>query len=222
MSTRRNYISTAQAGDATDDQIALAEEIIDAYVGYQERFDEHEHTGEATSLVDQTVIDTSSRGHLNRVNDFYKGEILEIISGTAAGEIRFISGSDRDARSITYSGDPITGFAVGDIFKIYQLAKFPREKDVFSRTNDAGIVRYYKAIPRQVVDATIAQVAYIIEQGDSYFAGDESDVTSENIGNYGYSRGSASGNQTALIKMTAPQARHMLKGIKNSLGRIEV
>lgn len=222
MSTRRNYITDAQKpADSTDDQIALAEEIIDAYVGYQERFIEHESDGEATSLIDQAIYDTSSRSDLAKIDDYFAGCIVEILSGDAAGEVRTIASSSRADKSITYSGEALSGFAVGDIFRIYQLAKFPRKKDVMSRTNDSGAVRYYKSIPRLVRDATIAQVEYIIEQGDDFFVGDSSDVTSENIGNYGYSRGSNAGSQSAIIKMIAPRARHILKPLKNSLGRLE-
>lgn len=225
MSTRRNYITTAQAGSATAAQIALAEEIIDAYVGVQDRFIKDECDGEATSLIGQKIYDTSTRTGLSRTDDYFNGCIIEILSGAAISEHRFITGSDESEKSITYAGAALTGFAVGDIFRIYQLAKFPRQKDVFSRTNDAGAVRYYKTIPRAVIDATIAQLAYIVELGDDYFSGNDSDVSTESIGNYSYSRGGANGSggsQTALIKMVAPQARALLKGIKNSLGRLEV
>lgn len=226
MSTRRNYIKASQSPEATDAQIALAEKIIDAYVGVQDKYIKSEIDGEATSLLGgNVVIDTSTRSSLHHTDNYFDRCVIEILSGDAAGELRQITGSDESAQSITYDGSVITDFAVGDIFKIYQLAKFPRAKDVFSRSNDAGQSKYYKSIPRAVQDAVIAQVAYILELGDEYFSGNDSDVSQESIGNYSYSRGGANGSggsQTALIKMVAPQARAALKGIKNSLGRLEV
>lgn len=225
MATPRNYIKESKVPDASADQIALAEEIIDAYVGVQDKYFSGESDGEVTSLLSgNIIIDTSSRSDLGAPqDDYYSRCVVEILSGEAAGEIRAIKRSIRLTQEIEYMGDAIEGLAVGDIFRIYQLAKFPRRKDVFSRSNDAGYSRYYKSIPRAVQDAVIAQVKYIQELGDDYFAGNDSDVSQESIGNYSYSRGGANGSggsQTALIKMVAPQARALLKGIKNSLGRM--
>lgn len=227
MATARNYIKESQyPADATAAQVALAEEIIDAYVGVQDRHVRDESDGEVTSLLSgNVIIDESSRSDLNLNDDYYSRCVIEILSGEAAGELRQISSSNRATRSITYSGDAIADLAVGDIFRIYQLAKFPRQKDVITRSNDSGQSRYYKSIPRAVQDAVIAQVSYIQELGDDYFAGNDSDVSQESIGNYSYSRGGANGSggsQTALIKMVAPQARALLKGIKNSTGRMVV
>lgn len=226
MATLRNYIKESQyPADATAAQVALAEEIIDAYVGVQDRDISSEHDGEVTSILSgNIIIDTSSRSDLaSPADDYYARCVIEILSGEAVSEIRSIKSSVRLTQEIEYEGDAIDGLAVGDIFRIYQLGKFPRQKDVMSRSNDQGYTRYYKTIPRAVQSAVIAQVAYIQELGDEYFTGNDSDVSQESIGNYSYSRGGANGaggSQTALIKMVAPQARAFLKGIKNSLGRM--
>lgn len=225
MASLRNYIKESRVADATAEQVALAEEIIDAYVGVQDKYVPGEHDGEITSLLSgNIIIDTSSRSDLGAPqDDYYSRCVVEILSGDAAGEIRPIKSSVRLTQEIQYDGEPIESLAVGDIFRIFQLAKFPRRKDVFSRSNDAGYSRYYKSIPRAVQDAVIAQVKYIQELGDEYFTGNDSDVSQESLGNYSYSRGGANGaggSQTALIKMVAPQARAYLKGIKNSLGRM--
>lgn len=226
MATLRNYIKESQyPADATAAQVALAEEIIDAYVGVQDREVSSEHDGEVTSLLSgNVIIDTSSRSDLASPADNYFARcVVEILSGDAAGEIRSIKSSVRLTQEIEYEGDAIDGLAVGDFFRIYQLGKFPRQKDTIQRSNDAGYTQFLKSIPRAVQSAVIAQVAYIQELGDEYFTGNDSDVSQESIGNYSYSRGGANGSggsQTALIKMVAPQARAFLKGIKNSLGRM--
>jgi len=61
MSTRRNYIETSEVSGATDAQVALAEEIIDQYVGVQDKHVKAEYDGEITSLLaGNKVIDASS------------------------------------------------------------------------------------------------------------------------------------------------------------------
>lgn len=221
MSTARNYIETSDVSGATDAQVALAEEIIDQYVGVQKKHIPGEYDGIVSSILSgNKIIDSSSLSQLGpgQNTNVYARCVIEIITGSAAGEIRLISASSGSEQSITYSGDAISGLAVDDIFKIYQLAKFPRVKDAFTREST-----YYKTIPRAVKDAVIAQTEFIIEMGDDYFTGNEADAGSESIGNYSYSNASGgSGQQSATVKMVAPKARTLLRGIINRLGQIEV
>jgi hypothetical protein len=220
MSTRRNYIETSEVSGATDAQVALAEEIIDQYVGVQDKHVKAEYDGEITSLLaGNKVIDASSLSQLKQQNtNIFSRCVIELVTGDAAGTIRLITASDGSDYSVTYDGDAISGIQVGDIFRIYQLAKFPRQKDQFTRNSI-----YYKTIPRAVKDAVIAQTQFIIEMGDDYFTGNETDAGSESIGNYSYSNASGgSGQQSAAVKMVAPRARTLLRGIVNRLGRIEV
>lgn len=223
MSTRRNYIEEADAPTASAAQISLAEELIDTYVGPQDKHIKQTIEGQvSTHLSDgstHTITDTSSNSQLELDDDYFKLLVLEILSGDSAGEIRYISASDRSARSITYSGTLLT-LSSGDVFKLYQLGKFPRRKDVIHRTVD-GENKYFKSIPIAVKDAVIAQAEYIVEQGDDFFTGDNTDKDSESIGNYSYSRG-GSGAQSSTVKMTAPKARTLLRGIMNRKGRMEV
>lgn len=205
---------------ATDAQVALAEELIDVYVGVQDKHFKNEYDGEITSLLSgNKVIDASSLSQLKQQNtNIFARCVIELVTGDAAGTIRLITASNGDDYSVTYDGDAISGIQVGDIFRIYQLAKFPRQKDQFTRHSI-----YYKTIPRAVKDAVIAQTQFIIEMGDDYFTGNESDAGSESIGNYSYSNASGNGGQqSALVKMIAPKARTLLRGIVNRLGRIEV
>ena len=144
--------------------------------------------------------------------------VIEFLSGDEAGTTRSIVAHDKSASSITYDGSELGDLAVGNIFKIYQLAKFPRKKDVVYRDSV-----YYKSIIRQVKDAVIAQAEFIVEMGDEYFSGNESDAGSESIGNYSYSNASGGGGQqSATVKMVAPKARTLLRGIINRLGKIVV
>jgi hypothetical protein len=220
MATRRNYIETSEVAGATDAQVALAEELIDVYVGVQDKHFKNEYDGEITSLLSgNKVIDASSLSNLKQQNtNIFSRCVIELVTGDAAGTIRLITASDGSDYSVTYDGDEIADIAVGDIFKIYQLAKFPRQKDHFTRNSI-----YYKTIPRAVKDAVIAQTQFIIEMGDDYFNGNETDAGSESIGNYSYSNSSGNGGQqSAVVKMVAPKARTLLRGIVNRLGRIEV
>lgn len=220
MATRRNYIETSDVAGATDAQVALAEELIDVYVGVQDKHFKNEYDGEITSLLSgNKVIDASSLSQLKQQNtNIFSRCVIELVTGDAAGTIRLITASDGSDYSVTYDGDAIADIAVGDIFRIYQLAKFPRQKDQFTRHSI-----YYKTIPRAVKDAVIAQTQFIIEMGDDYFNGNEADAGSESIGNYSYSNSSGNGGQqSAVVKMVAPKARTLLRGIVNRLGRIEV
>lgn len=220
MATRRNYIETSEVAGATDAQVALAEELIDVYVGVQDKHFKNEYDGEITSLLSgNKVIDASSLSNLKQQNtNIFSRCVIELVTGDAAGTIRLITASDGSDYSVTYDGAAIADIAVGDVFRIYQLAKFPRQKDHFTRNSI-----YYKTIPRAVKDAVIAQTEFIIEMGDDYFNGNEADAGSESIGNYSYSNSSGNGGQqSAVVKMVAPKARTLLRGIVNRLGRIEV
>ena len=219
--TKRNYIplATVQAQTAAADltDLDFAEQVLDNYVGHQDKAVEGNYQGQITSLLTKTVIDTNSSTQLNVTDDYFKYCVIEMLSGNAAGEIRPIISSSKDNKSVTLKDDWTTTPAVGDYFKVYQFGKFPRQCD---STNNPSGTTFLKTIPQAVKDALIAQVAFQAQMGDAYFAGDDSDKESESIGNYSYSRGS--GSASSSVKMLAPKARMLLRGIKNSLGRLVV
>lgn len=230
MASRRQYLTIEEleefaditVTDATEayDQISQAEEIIDAYVGFQQKAVPTTIHGQVSSATANGLIDVHGNTSLYRDLDWYKGCEVEIIGGTGAGQRRTISASDKEARSITVSQNWTTQPDSTSVFRIYQLGKFPRQKDVYTTTDP---VRYYRSIPEAVRRATAAQVEYIINQGAAFFSSDSSDKDSESIGNYSYSKGTGSGGgQSARVKMTAPKARALLRGIKNSTGRLVV
>lgn len=242
MASRRGYLSQAELEqyanititDATeaDDQISQAEELIDSYVGPQPKFfNRYRPVGNvdptlsadsalyskdligcaADALSSNTIVLQSS--HQGAVDeDFYAGCEIEIIGGPGLGKRYTISASTRDGMvSIVGSFDPAV--ASGSIYRIYQLGKFPRIKDVYL-DNTSSPNRYYKSIPEEIKRAVAAQVQYQIQMGESFFAGDANEKASESFGDYSYTRKQTQGGN-ALI---APKARLLLRGFVNRKG----
>ncbi len=219
--TKRNYLPLAtvqvQTAAADINDLDFAEQLIDNYVGYQNKHVAVEHRGQITALTgsDKIFADTSSNSQLNLTDNYFKNCVIEMVSGGQAGNVRAITSSDKDDKTVTIATAFDSAPAVGDYFKIYQLGKFPRHKDV--GTDPSGTI-ILKSIPQAIKDAVLAQVAFQAQMGDAYFAGDDSDKESESIGNYSYSRGSA--GATSSVKFVAPRARILLRGIKNLTGRL--
>ncbi len=212
---RRNYITDAQGTGFTSDQIALAEMLIDQYVGWQDKFLQSETFGRVSSHSNKTIFDTNSNTALNVNDNYYLRGVVEILGGTGIGGIRNITSSSQANKSLTYEGDALT-LDTTSIFKIYQLAKFPRNTDTYATPDTAT---FYKSIPQAVQEAVIAQCAFIEEMGDEFFISDDTEMTSETLGKYSYSRGSSSA-QSSTVKMISPKVRSLLRGIKNSGGRL--
>jgi hypothetical protein len=212
---------TSTDDDEFQERINLAEELIDQYVGTQQKAMREVRFGvvSAISANHLTIFDTSDRTQLMRNNDFYKNCVIEIVGGTGLGQQAFIASSSYDNKSLTISEVfPITPDTTS-VFKIYQLAKFPRWKDVVP--DPVHGTTYYKTIPNAVHRATMAQVQFMLAKGDDYFLGDDSDKESERILNYSYSRGAGAAS-SAIIKLLSPKARILLRGIKNSTGKLIV
>lgn len=224
MALRRYYIETADVSGATEAQVALAEELIDRYVGPQNKYLRAEYHGVITSLLNsfKTIVDDSSgsgQTQLDITNGYYSGAVLEMVSGAAAGKRGVIESSSKSGKSITLRSALSTAPAVGDYFKIFQLAKFPRSQDMYS-TPDG--LNNYRSIPEVVREAVIAQVEFIMAKGAAFFTGDNSDLQSESFLNYSYTRSSSDSgsNASSLSKLISPQARVLLRGIVNRRGRI--
>lgn len=219
MASRRGYVTTTEVDElsgftSTDLQISEAEELIDQYVGYQQQFFKGTYLGKATNGSATSI--TLESEHQNSVHkDFFKGMELEIIGGAGVGQRTIITGS-------TYAG--VISFSTlstppdsTSIYKIYQLGKFPRQKDVwFDGENTPNT--YYKSIPEAVKRATAAQVEFMIKMGDAYFQSDKTNYESERIGDYSYSKGQGGGG--AIKNMIAPKAKILLRGILNRKGII--
>lgn len=229
MSSRRNYLTsldtlkeyaniTINDEDEAWDQISQAEAIIDAFVGWQDRFIERKYQGEITSVNGTTVIDSGSGNSMDVTNDFFMGCEIEMVSGAAKGQIRPITSSTKLSKSITIGSAFSPVAAAGDMFVIRQIGKFPRDCDVVSSRDGT---RYAKYVPDAVVQAVCAQVEYMINMGSTYFASGSLQMRAEKIGNYAYEKGSTSEpTQSDAVKLVAPKARTLLRGIKNRTGRL--
>ncbi len=212
-------METSDVSGATEAQVALAEALIDDYVGRQDKFYPGEAVGTVSSSLAGKILDTNTNTPLYVTDNTFAMCVIEIIGGSGVGQSRVITSSDQDERSVSFEGDAFSP-ALDDtsVYRIYQLAKFPRRKD--SRT-PSGESIFYKFIPQAIKEAAIAQTEFIIEQGEDYFTGDDSEMDSERILNYSYSRGGNAG-QSAAVKFVSPKARTLLRGYKNSTGSLAV
>lgn len=196
------------------DQISMAEEMIDDYVGYQQKFFDWELYGvvSAASAQNKLTLDTNHKSSYPYA-DYFKGMHVEIIGGVSSGDLRKITASDEDGE-LTVESNFTTTLDTTSAYKIYQIGKFPRLSDVFINTR-VNPTAYYKAIPEPIRRAVAAQVEYRVNMGDAFFATDGQEV-SERIGDYAYTSSSKGG----IARLIAPKARHLLRGILNRTGEI--
>lgn len=218
MASRRKYLTTDEytnynSGTTTDSAITDAEELIDTYVGYQCRAVEEVVEGRVASATSTTITLQADRHANTYQGNYFLYCVVEIIGGTGSGQLRTISAS-------TYAG-VVTVDTAWDTtpdstsyYKIYQVSKFPRNKDEYF-DGQASPQTYVKSIPEAVKRATAAQVEYMAAQGSGFFTSDSSSYESEDIGDYSYSRGSGTSSGNILI---APKARQALRGIVNRKG----
>ena len=219
--SKRNYVTAQEIDDysngavavgTVDDQLLdLAEEMIDKYVGFQDRFYKSKLEGMMSAVSSSTVFTLEDIHQNANSADYYKDCEVEIIGGTGAGKRSRVTSCTR-AGVVTV--DPAFGTTPNttSIYRIYQLAKFPRQKDVFHDGRHATPT-YYKAIPEAVKRAVCAQYEYIIKMGQDFFRTESGSYQSESIGNYSYTRKEGgSGSQIA------PKASNILHGIVNRKG----
>ena len=227
MASRRNYLGQtelAQFADITitdtteaDDQISMAEEIIDAFVGYQRKYYDQEISGLAAGGGGSSITLESLHQNIYDI-DFFKWCEVEIIGGTGSGQRRVITASTKAGVLTTASAWDTTPVASSSFYKIYQLGKFPRVQDGYFDGRNSPYT-YYKSIPEAVKRAVAAQVEYIVEMGADFFASDKSDKQSESIGDYSYTNAEGA---AGLAKIIAPKAKVLLRGIINRTGVIVV
>lgn len=224
--SRRGYLSQGeleQLANITitdtaeaDDRISQAEELIDAYVGPQDQYMTESIKGLASAGGSTSL--TLETSHQNNFDiDYFKLCEVEILGGTGVGQRRKITVSTK-AGVLTVGSAWVTTPDNTSIYKIYQLGKFPRRQDVETYTSGVNTT-YYKAIPEAIKRAVAAQVGYFVEMGDAYFAGDKSEMESESIGDYSYSKGLG---VSSLYKLISPKVKILLKGIINRSGSIEL
>jgi hypothetical protein len=198
--------------DEADDVISQAEELIDAYVGFQDKFYEGELMGKASSASATSItLQTNQLTSFNK--DFFKGMEVEIVGGAGAGERRGITAST--GSGVLTVNEFSTDLDETSIYRIYQLGKFPRKEDVFYDSNSGDNV-YYKSIPEAVKRAVASQVEYIIEMGDELFKTDKLAFKSERIGDYAYEKEAGS----YIDSLLSPKSKILLRGITNRKGVI--
>lgn len=224
--SRRGYLSQDELKqlanititDATeaDDKISQAEEMIDAYVGPQDKYMVESIKGLASAGAASSItLETSQQNTFDI--DYFKLCEVEILGGTGVGQRRKITASTK-AGVLTVDSAWTTPPNNTSFYKISQIGKFPRGCDVETYTSGVNTT-YYKSIPEAIKRAVAAQVEYFIEMGDAFFAGDKSEMESESIGDYSYTKGQGVGS---IAKLISPKAKILLKGIFNRLGQIVV
>lgn len=223
MASRRDYLTQTELADyaditivdptEADDQISQAEELIDEYVGYQEKFLSNEFRGiVAGGGTSSFTLDPSHQNNMQA--DFLKGCWVEIIGGIGAGQRGKIT-AQTFAGVVTMETAFSTGLTTTSYYRIWQLGKFPRACDVDYDSTHTN--KHYKSIPEKVRRATAAQVQFVVEMGPAFFGSDKSDMESESIGDYSYSKGQGA---SGISKLIAPKARILLRGIMNRTGSI--
>lgn len=223
MSSQRKYCTISeleQYADITvtdnteaEDQISQAEEMIDDYVGYQEKWLRESHTGKVSAVDGLTfTLEADVISAFANTIDYFKDLHVEIIGGAGIGQTRKITASAiTGVLTIDTAFSPVIDTT--SIYKIYQLGKFPRKRDTFLNSK-VSPNQLYKYIPEDVRRAVAAQVQYMVEMGPAFFASNGESV-STSIGDFSETR-KTGGGVKALI---APKARHLLRPIMSRTGR---
>ena len=220
--SRRQYVTEAEIAEFSniqvtdsveaDDQMSQAEAMVDSYVGFQKKHVDDTYSGLATSGGSNFLIDTSGDSPLKSFDDDYFTFCeIQIIGGTGKGQTRIISASDISSNKITVSVNWTTNPDSTSFYVIKQVGKFPRCEDVYQDSTN----KYYKLIPDEVKQATLAQLEYVIEKGNNFFAG-AVDYESRSIEGFSYT---VKKGKNLFI---SPHARELLKGIRNIKGRLVV
>jgi len=222
MASNRQYVSSAEVATytsssaPTDNAISLAEEIIDGYLGPQDKAVSDIIYGRVSAATANTITLEIAR-HINVFqNNYFLYCYCEILDGTGAGQRQIIKSSTY-AGVVTLVGNWTTPPDSTSHYKIYQLGKFPRQQDEYYDGIFSPPV-YYKSIPEAVKRATAAQVEYMATQGAAYFASDSTSLNSERIGDYAYTRAQVGSSKDLLI---APKAKTYLRGIMNRKGSFD-
>lgn len=159
MASRRNYVTAAEVNalagfTPTDDQISEAEELVDAYVGFQDRYYK-DKLGRLASGGSLSTLQLNAEDMDKFDNDYFKWCEVEILGGAGAGQRRTILSSTR-AGILTMQSNWTTPPDATSFYRIYQLGKFPRCEDiVFDGVNVPNT--YYKQIPEAVKRAVAMQ-----------------------------------------------------------------
>lgn len=222
--SKRSYLSITEAFEmvgltVTEEQINVAEELIDAYVGSFLKFMQHHIIGRATSATANTLtLQTRDRNTFD-IN-YFKWLTIEILSGTGEGQTRTIQSSTKDG-VLTVSANFTTTPDATSMYRIYQLGKFPRQCDV-QAFSEVPPTEYVKRIPDQIKRAVAYQLEYIAFMGDAYFKDNIPDSYSESVGDYSESKTYSKGAGLGISLLIGSKAKAQLHGFLQRSGRIEL
>lgn len=218
MNTLKNYLTNAEYKEITGitlsdgdfiTKVKKAEEIIDAYVGYHEKFFKQEIAGKVQSATNTTL--KLENNHLNSsYDDFYKYCVVEIVRGKGEGQKRFILSSDKESIGINAWDTDKTPDETS-YYRIYQVGKFPRCQDVVFASN-AQI--YFKTIPENIKQGVAFQIQYMDKMGEDFINSNKTNLQSESIGDYSYSM------NPNVDQLISPMAKQSLHGFVCRIGKI--
>jgi hypothetical protein len=220
IETKRGYITKQQVEDYCDisitdnseavEKMEIAEEIIDQYVGFQNSFLRYDVTNRASDGTTLSLTDTNSNSPINSMTENYFSYcMLDIIGGTNAGESRLITASSTSG-VLTVHKAFTSAIDSTSVYRIYQLAKFPRGVD-YEVVNNI----YYKYVPENIKLACLAQMEYMAEMGQDFFM-DTADKSGESMDGYSYQM------RNNRSRMIAPKAKEYLRGFVNRKGNLIV
>lgn len=143
MASRRQYLTQSELtkyanitiSDPTqaDNQISLAEEIIDSFVGFQDQFFDVDFANIVEGLAQggsATTLILENRHSNVFLTNFFSFCEIEIIGGAAAGQRTIIQSSTYPNTVLTFRDALTTPIDKTSFYRIYQLGKFPRKRDV--------------------------------------------------------------------------------------------
>jgi hypothetical protein len=223
MASKRGYTTTDEVNEdlgitVTDAQINKAEEIIDDFIGAQDKFMSYEIRGlVAAGGASSFTLEDEQQNNMQK--NFLRGCWVEIIGGSGEGQRKKITGQTYEG-VVTIEGSFSPALDTTSYYRIWQLGKFPRKQDV-SYDSEHVPNQYYKSIPEKVRKATVAQIEYMVNLGDNFFGSDKVDMVAEHIADYSYDKGSNNQQSaTGIARLIAPKAKILLSGLKNRLGEI--
>lgn len=233
MGSRRQYVTAAEVlalsgYTVTDNDISVAEELIDSFIGYTDQFFSIQYSynleglcAGVGSLGSNLSMVLEARHQNISLMDFFTFCEVEIIGGAGQGQRSIIKSSTYPNTEIQLRDAFTIPIDTTSFYRIYQLGKFPRREDVFLDAIHTPN-RYYKNIPEALKRATAAQVEYMKTMPSQFFQTDDLFKDSEKIGDYAYTKVRSGAVGLDVYQMISPKAKALLRGYTNRKGEMLV
>ena len=225
LMSKRGYLTITELEEYADitvtddteaeDQISQAEEMIDAYVGFQTPALSNVIKGMASG-GSTTTLELQTKHQNIYEKDYFVLCMVEIVGGTGKGERHMCTASTK-AGVLTVETFTAT-LDNTSYYKIWQLGKFPRLREDAIYDSQIATNTWFKSIPEEVKRATATQVEYRIQMGDDFFSTSKVNLKREKIDDYSYERFGE--DSSRLEDLIAPKAKMLLRGIRNIKGVI--